>query len=150
MTKPRFVITTVGTSLIEKLGRESIDGQGNKLFDNNSFENIKMTCRENNGGNAETKYKSDQSDVKSVLCKLKGLNSSTDHIFAPAEIASLWKLNLDKNNCKVALVYSDTYEGVFCSVVLTEYVGKNIASSCERKRIEGLQSRNSQEFKDKG
>jgi CRISPR/Cas system-associated protein Csm6 len=164
--KPKLVITTVGTSLIEKLGRKNIKTRNgwvdNKLFNQDLHNNITSYCGKNFTADAEKFYVDSQSDVKKTveLLTKELTDSAKDSSFAPAEVASLWKIGLNKKKDKVVLLYSDTPEGVFCYQVLSQFIKEKIAgcltvsevlnSNNESDKIGGLQPDDATKFVKEG
>ncbi|MBM3711847.1 MAG: hypothetical protein FJW56_00185 [Actinobacteria bacterium] len=160
--KPKLVITTVGTSLIEKLGMEKIKTRNgwvdnkNKLYNQSLHVNITSYCETKKTDEAEKHYQENQSDVKGTINLLteKLTDPANDSPFAPAEIASLWKMGLNKEKDKVVLLYSDTPDGAFCAVVNAVYINHKIAK-CDIQNgdihiIDGLQSKDGDKFKNEG
>ncbi len=159
--KPRLVITTVGTSLIEKLSKEYIKVKGlhvkNELYDHDfsrQMESLQKECADMVTSEAESKFTVENDEVQSALVKLKELNLGLDALFAPAEIASLWRLNLNEGQDKIILLNSDTPEGVFCARVIAHYFRKFIEMDNDMDKgvlkVEGLQVENAVDFKNCG
>jgi putative CRISPR-associated protein (TIGR02619 family) len=131
----------------------------NKIKHENLYNNIMLDCGRIDTTQAEAYYSNIQSDVKDTLTLLndKLEDMVTDGPFAPAEIASLWKLGLNKDQDRVVLLYSDTPEGIFCARVLALYINQHIAqcelgdgSDKDVRKIKGLQVKDANEFKQTG
>ncbi|MBT9133404.1 MAG: hypothetical protein DDT38_00125 [Firmicutes bacterium] len=169
MNAKRLVITTVGTSLIDKMkmpGKLDIRGLQKKptnvLSDAQDPQNstlsrdIEQACGNITADTALGCFVNVNSLVGKAAVRLKKLNPDNDRYAAPAEIASLWALNArflkqgqlgmskDKGD-RVVLLYSQTPEGVFCARCLQIYLSCHSGlAHCDWttdvKRIEGLQA----------
>jgi len=130
----KIVITTVGTSLLEKTGLEKVKGwlsQKRKA----DIENLLK-------GTAIGQQEKDKT-VEEYLVKVKDLKDY------PGEISSLKRMNLNKNEDTVKLLFSDTPEGTFCARANALYIQKNLAIcdySKDIKKIDGLEVKEPQSF----
>jgi len=162
--KSKLVITTVGTSFIEKLGMENVKDHDGSFVENSIYNpdlsrNILERCKKQSTEEAEAYFSADNHLMKQALeCLIKNLTDPDTHAkFATAEIASLWKIGLKKND-RVVLLYSDTPEGVFCARVNAMFISQSKMARCELghdadkdvRKVAGLKIKDEKEFKDMG
>ncbi|MCX8082694.1 MAG: putative CRISPR-associated protein [bacterium] len=129
----KCVITTVGTSAIEKAGinTDTFKDKPYEYFD---------TFREDLAKKKREIYENLSKYNLKVSEHLKKL---------PAEIKSLAKLRVDENT-KNYLLVSDTAECRLCSEFLKDYMKEKFSSEADIKRIKGLQVKALQIFQKEG
>jgi putative CRISPR-associated protein (TIGR02619 family) len=130
----KIVITTVGTSLLEKTGLEKVKGwlsQKRKADIDNLLK-----------GTAIGQQEKDKT-VEEYLVKVKNLEDY------PGEISSLKRMKLNKDADRVKLLFSDTPEGAFCARAIALYIQKDLAIcdySKDIKKIDDLEVKKPQSF----
>lgn len=135
----KLVITTVGTSLLDKKGLEGTKGWIEKKS-NGEIDNL--IAGKSLGGQKEKDMK-----VQEYLENNLQLKDYS------AEIASLKLINLNKNEDRVILLFSDTSSCAFCARSNAIYISKYIAQ-CELgngqdkdvRKIHGMEAKEAKKF----
>lgn len=142
---PRLVITTVGTSIIDKYVR--VDNPAKNFYEN------EIEGKEIEGYTSRVeRFKADVTEFvrKSFDSDITKAPSDTDNRLS-AEIASLWIMQknniINRNDDKIALLYSDTLEGKLAADINEEILREKAGfSNISQKGLPGIRGQDAAVF----